>query len=524
MRRSLPELRVYLAVLAVSSMAGCAVGPDFDRPVPPASQVFSPQPLPSTTVSIPVAGGDAQSFSTSSDIQADWWALLHSPKLDALIDQAFKASPTIGAARAALRVAQENVAAQRGFFFPTLQASYSPSRTKLAGNQGGSSPGIQGDGSVISTSQGTPASEGGSPPFNAPVIYNFHTAQLTVGFTPDVFGANRRQVEASQAQADTQRFQLEAAYVTLASNIVAAAVQDGQLRQQIATLHEVIDAGAASVELVRRQLKAGYASLLDVAVQESALAQSRQLLPPLQKQFEQNRDLLRALAGMTQDKDIPEFSLDELQLPRELPLSLPSQLVEQRPDVRAAEEQLHAASAQVGVARAARLPQFSIDGSAGGTASHFNQMFWDSGLFFNLAANITQPLFDGGTLRHREYAAGEALRQTAAQYQSTVIAAFQNVADVLQAIHADARALQATHDTVEATQRALELTRRQFEHGYLDRLALINTEQTYRQALLSEVQARAMRLGDSAALFQALGGGWWHRKNDEGIPRDAEQH
>ncbi|SOZ38425.1 Outer membrane protein, tolC-like [Cupriavidus neocaledonicus] len=471
--------------------------------------------MPAATASAAVPGGATQRFVLEQSIQADWWALFESPRLNALIEKAFAANPNVEAAQAALRAAQENVYAQRGFFFPTIQAGYTPSRTKLAGNLGGNSPGIQGNGSVISTFQGTPASEGGTAPFNGPVIYNFHTAQLTVGFVPDVFGANRRQVESLEAQAKAQQFQLEATRITLASNIVAAAIQDALLRQQIATTTAMIDANVAMVELASRQLKAGYASRLDLAVQENALAQARQLLPPLRKQFEQNRDLMRTLIGAVQDEEVPAFELGALRLPEELPLTLPSQLVEQRPDVRAAEALLQAASAEVGVARAARLPQFSIDATLGGAASHIGQMFWNSGKFFDLALGITQPLFAGGTLLHRERAATEALRQAAAQYRSTVITAFQNVADTLHAIQTDAEALQAAAEVTDTAKTALDLTQRQHQRGYLDRLALIGAQQTYRQAQLNLAQAQATRLGDTAALFQALGGGWWDRASNE---------
>lgn len=483
------------ATLVAALLAGCVAGPDYRRPEPPAAQDYASAPLPVSTASAPVIGGDVQRLAVARDVQGDWWTLMRSPQLDALIARAFDASPTIQAAHAALRVAQENVEAQRGAFFPTVQASYSPSRTKTAGNPGGNGPGAQGDG---------------------PAVYNLHTAQLTVGFAPDLLGGNRRQVEAARAQADAQSFQLAAGYVTLATNIVAAAIQDASLRQQIAIVGELVDGGTAAVEMSYRQLKSGYGSRLDVALQESALAQVRQLLPPLQKQFEQNRDLLRTLAGDSQDKEVPAFVLDEMQLPPELPLSLPSQLVEQRPDVRAAEAQLRTASAQVGIARAARLPQFSIDATAGGAAGQFGQMLWQGGRFFNLAATITQPLLDGGALEHREQAARESLKQAAALYQATVITAFQNVADALQAIHGDARALRAASDALDAARTTLDLTRRQHGRGYLDRLALIGAEQTYRQAQLSLVQARAARLTDSAVLFQALGGGWWHRSAMQG--------
>ena len=251
--------------------------------------------------------------------------------------------------------------------------------------------------------------QGGKAPFNAPVIYNFHTTQLTVGFTPDVFGANRRQVETLEAQAKYQKLQLEAAYITLASNVTAAAIQEALLREQIGILQTIIASNEKSVEIVERQFKAGYASRLDLSLQQTTLLQAKEQLPPLQKQFEQTRNLLRALAGGMQDSDLPEsFDLASLQLPENLPLSLPSQVIEQRPDVRAAEEQLRAASAQIGVALANRLPQFSIDGSWGGAANQFSQMFWSSGRFFELAANIAMPLFDGGVLRHRQRAAEES--------------------------------------------------------------------------------------------------------------------
>jgi NodT family efflux transporter outer membrane factor (OMF) lipoprotein len=498
------------AIALVGVLTGCAAGPDYVRPALPTAGSF-PEPRSEQIAAAPVAGGTPQRFVRARDIAPDWWTLLRSPQLNALVDKALATHPSIESAQAALRGAQENVAAQRGFFLPTVGLGYTPSRTKLAGNLGGNSPGVQQDGSVISTYSGTPAKDGGTPPFNGPVTYTFHTAQLTVGYVPDIFGANRRQVEALQAQAQFQRYQLEAARLALASNVAAAAIQDAMLRRQISTVRAMIDAAAASVDLVRRQQKAGYASGLDMANQESALAQARQLLPPLSKQFEQNRDLLRALTGASPDLDPPGFDLDMLQLPVELPLSLPSQLVEQRPDVRAAEELLRAATAQVGVARANRLPQFSINATAGGAAGHLSQMFGTGGQFFDFALNVTEPLFAGGTLLHRERAAREAMRQAVADYRSTVITAFQNVADVLHAIEADTDAFQATADSVQAAQSALDLTRRQYGRGYLDRLAMINAEQAYRQAALNATQARAARYGDSIALFVALGGGWWGR-------------
>ena len=453
-----------------------------------------------------------QRFSSGADVMATWWRSFESPALNELVERAFIANPNLQAAQAALRAAQENVAAQKGYFFPTVQVSYSPARSKIAGNQGGSSPGIQGDGTVISTRAGTPASAGGAAPFNSPVSYHVHTAQVTVGFNPDVFGVNRRLVESLAANARLQGLQLEASYITLATNVVAAAIQDALLRRQLATAQALIESSVSALEIVQRQQRLGYATRLDVANQETALAQARQLLPPLQKQFGQNQNLLRTLTGSPQDAELPAaFDLEQLKLPPELPLRLPSQLVEQRPDIRAAEEQVRALSELVGVARANRLPQFSIEANAGGGARQINQMFSPGGPFFNLAGNLVAPVFDAGTLKFRERAARENLQQAAAQYQATVLTAFQNVADTLQAIQADAQALETALAVEQAAQAALRLTRKQHASGYIDRLVLLNAERVLQQAQFDVAQAKANRLGDTATLYQALGGGWWNR-------------
>ena len=509
--RAAAAAAVLATLLTTLLLGGCAVGPDFVQPAAPDASGYAVSALPDTTASAPGTAGAAQRLAYAHDLQADWWRLFKSPALDTLVEQALAAHPSLAAAQAALRIAQANVAAQQGYFWPTLQASYSPSRSKIAGNQGGNSPGVQGDGSVISTQANLPASQGGTAPFNAPVIYNFHTAQLSVGFVPDVFGGNARQVEALGASADYQYFQLQAASITLVSNVVAAAIQEALLRQQTAVVTEIVAAGEQSVEILDRQWRAGLASQLDLALQRSALAQTRQLLPPLQKQHQQTLDLLRALLGLAQDATLPAtVDLATLTLPEDLPLSLPSQLVLQRPDVRAARALLQAASAEVGVAVANRLPQFAINGNAGGAAARFGQMFWGSGQFFSFSANIAQTLFDGGTLKNRQLAAEAALQQAGAQYQLTVITAFQNVADVLQAVYADAQALQASDEAERAARTALDLLKRQWRAGYIDRLALLAGEQVYRQNTITLLQAQATRLGDTAALFQALGGGWWN--------------
>lgn len=477
------------ALLLALACTSCAVGPDFKRPEAPTDAGYAPQPMPASTQSAPELQGGAQTIKLGQRIRGDWWTLFHSAPLDQLIAQAFAASPTLDAARAALVAAQANAAAQRSAFFPSVSASYTGSRTK--------------------TGQAAPASSTPSPT-NAPSdsIYNFHTAQLTVNYTPDVFGGTRRSVESLQAQADAQQYQLEAAYVTLASNVAAAAIQEALQRRQLALSEAMIGSGEQSLAIVQRQWKAGAVSHLDVALQESALAQTRQQLPGLRKQLEQTRDLLRTLVGAGPSTEVPQFDLDGFELPAELPVSLPSQLVEQRADLKAAEAQLHAAGAQIGIARAARLPQFSIQGVAGGGAMNVGDMFSPAGRFFSLLAGVTQPIFDAGALGQREKAARANYDVAAAQYRSAVLNAMQNVADALHAVQMDSEALKAASENARSARTVLDLTQRQYGHGYLDRVALINAQQSDRQASMTLLQARAARLADTVGLFQAVGGDW----------------
>jgi NodT family efflux transporter outer membrane factor (OMF) lipoprotein len=362
---------------------------------------------------------------------------------------------------------------------------------------------------VPASTTATPADAGANS------IYSFHTAQLTVGFAADVFGGTARAVESLEAQAEAQRWQLEAAFITLASTVVASAVQDALLQQETTVVEAMVTDSEEALRILNRQWNAGAVSHLDVALQETALAQVRQQLPPLRKQLGQNRDLLRALVGASPDEALPSFDLDSFELPGELPLELPAQVVERRPDVRAAESQLHAASAQIGVARAARFPQFTISADAGGGASQVADMFSPTGRFYSFVAGIAQPVFDGGTLRHREAAARAAYEQAVAQHRSVVLAALQNVADALHAVQTDAQALAVAADGARSARTTAELSERQYGRGYLYRVALIAAQQADHQASLTLLQARASRLGSTAALFQSVAGPW---SDDSGAP------
>jgi NodT family efflux transporter outer membrane factor (OMF) lipoprotein len=477
-------------------ITGCAVGPNFQRPTSPNVDRYTTQPLPAQTTSINIKGGEMQRFLQDMDIPGQWWMLFHSKPLNDLIEQALKANPDLEAAQAALRVARENVYAQQGAFFPGIGANFNPTRQQISG-------------------------ELSSPLANGSNIFSLHTALVSVAYVPDVFGGNRRQVESLKAQADSQRFQLEATYLTLTSNVVAAAIQEAALRGQIKATKRIIDIQSQLLKLLQIQYEAGQIASGDVAAQEAALAQAQAALPPLEKQLAQQRDLLARLAGrFPSQTQTGEFEISSLQLPQDLPVSLPSKLVEQRPDVRSAEEQLHSASAEIGVSIANRLPNITLNANAGTSATAINQLFTQGTGFWALAGNLTQPIYQGGTLLHRQHAAEAAYDQTAAQYRSTVLTACQNVADTLHAIQSDAEALKAAVSSERAADKSLSIARQQLESGDISYLALLNAEQTYQQAVINVVQALSNRYADTAALFQALGGGWWNRPD---VPTEVGQ-
>ena len=415
-----------------------------------------------------------------------------STKAAPMVEQALKNNPTLPAAEAALRLAWENVYAGEGAFFPTAVVSYSPSRNKTATG-------------VVFTSASS-----GKPWFT------LHTAQVVVAYAPDVFGGTRRQVESLMATAEFQRYQVEATYLTLTSNVVAAAVQEASLRGQIAATEEIIKIQTESLGILRKQFELGQVAGADVAAVEATLAQAEATLPPLRKQLAVQRDLLTALTGRFPSQEPPEkFELPALQLPQDLPVSLPSKLVEQRPDVRSAEAQMHSASALIGVAVAAQLPQFTLTANAGTTSNLISQFITTPGTaFWTVAGNVAQTVFDAGTLLHKKRAADAAFDEAAAMYRSTVITAFQNVADALHAVQSDAETLKAAVAAERAAFKSLEIARRQLQLGAISYLGLLTAENTYDTALLALVQAQAARYADTAALFQALGGGWWNREDE----------
>src|SRR5580704_4306594 len=441
--------RRIIGAAFMSILWGCAVGPDFERPQAPAVDRYTADPLPVQTASAAVAGGAAQHFDPGRDIQAEWWSLFHSPALDALIKEAVTANPSIAAAEAALRQARELRKAGEGAFFPLVQTSFNASRNKTAGSL-------------------SPATANGA------LYYNLYSSQVAVSYVPDVFGGTRRAVEGLAAQEDLQRFQLEAAYLTLTSGLVGAVIGEAELHDQIAATAEIIRIQRESLDILRRQLTLGQIARADVAAQEAALAQAEATLPPLQKQLAQQRDLIAALLGrFPSDQPKARFDLASLHLPQDLPVSLPSALVEQRPDIRAAEASLHAASAAIGVAIANMLPQINLTGNVGSTALTIGSLFGPGTGFGTLAAAATQTIFDGGILLHKKRAAEAAFDQARAQYKEVVVAAFQNVADTLEALKSDADGLAAAAAAERAAQQSLTIAKRQLSAGAVTYLALL---------------------------------------------------
>jgi len=477
-------MRKGMLFAVLISLCGCTVGPDFKSPPAPAAETYLNTPLADTSGTPAVPGGGIQHFAAGQDIPGEWWSLFHSEQLDGLIRQALANNPDLAAAQAALKVAMENVKAQMGTYYPQVTAGLNASRSQNAGEI------------APTLSSNT-------------LLYNLYQAQLSVSWTPDIWGGNKRQVEALQAAADAQRFQLQAAYVALTANIVAAAIQEASLEAQIDATDQMIADEQKILTIEQRQQASGEIAGADVATQQVVLAQARQSLPPLQKQLAQQRDLLTALTGKLPAEEVRgNLDLSRLTLPGDLPVSLPSKLVEQRADIRAAEENVHMASAEVGVAVANQLPNITLSANGGAIATQLSQLFTPGNQFWSIGAGAAGTIFDGGTLSHRTQAARDTLDQVGAQYRSTVITAFQNVADALHAIQTDSDALTAAAAAQSAASRSLAIARKQLTLGQVSGVALLTAQQAESQTRLALVQAEANRFADTAALFQALGGGW----------------
>ena len=471
-------------MLSVFCILGCAVGPNFARPEPPAVTRYTHETQPTSTVP---ADGLAQHFIQGAEIAPGWWILFNSDKLDALMKKAFANNQTLQSAQASLRQSQDNLRAGYGVFFPQLDASLDASRQKSSLARFGES--------------------------SASKIFNLFTISATVSYALDIFGGERRAVESLQAQVDFQHYTVLGTYLTLSGNIVNTVVAQAAYREQIKATESMIDLLREQVGITETQEQAGIVPYSNVLSLRSQLAATEAGLPPLRQKLSQTEHLLATLEGLTPAAYNPQqIGLSDLTLPGELPVTLPSELVRQRPDILAAEARLHSASAGIGVATAALFPSFTLNGAYGQTNTSLNELFKKTSNFWNLGADVTTPLFHGGTLWFNRRAAIEVYNQALADYRQTVLSSFAQVADVLRAVENDAEAVRAQSQALDAAEEALALIQANYGAGTVNYLQVLVADNQYHQAKIGYLQAQALRFQDTVALFVALGGGWW---NDE---------
>ncbi|GBQ69789.1 outer membrane channel lipoprotein [Ameyamaea chiangmaiensis NBRC 103196] len=480
------RMRYGVACTAVLWLAGCAVGPNFHRPAAPTAARYDPNGLPAHTAGPQGVAGGEQSFVVGGDIPAQWWTLFRNPALNALVERAIARNPSLASAQQALRAANQNVGVQEAALWPSISASFNPTRNKT--------------------------SKALSPvPGNNAYLYNLHTAQLNISYSPDLWGGVRRQVEATRAQAEVQRYQMEAAYLTLTGTLVNAAIASATARDQLESTQSIIARTERILQITQRQVTLGDLPESALAAQRTLVAQARATLPPLQQQIDLQHDLIDALTGDTPDRPTPEFHLADFTLPGELPVSLPMDLVSQRPDIRASEAALHAASAQIGVAIANRLPALQLMATPGTAFNSFSQLAMPGYGNWMLAAMITQPLFEGFSLLHQERASRDLYQKAVEDYRDAVLGGVQEVADALHAVKNDADLLQTSQQADAAARHTLSIAEGQARLGDVPILMTLTAQEAAFQARLTLVQSQSARLSDTVGLFASLGGGWWNR-------------
>ncbi|MES1927016.1 efflux transporter outer membrane subunit [Salinisphaera sp. T31B1] len=486
-RRAALRSGLRLACLGgLALLAGCTVGPDFERPAAPDAQAY--------TAGASTVGGNTpdsrlqqQTFARAADVRADWYRLFGSDRLDALIARALADSPTLAAGRARLKAARAAVDASRGAMFPQIGASAGVSRRRASGIDLGID----------------------DPMFIN--VFNLYQGRVSAGYDLDVFGKTRRRIEASAAQLDFQRFQVLDAYVTLVNNIVATAIAEAGLNAAIQTTEQIIDSQRSTLDIVAKQVQYGVAISADASQIRTRLARTQASLEPLKKQRAVAVNRLATLVGAAPGHfSDPGFTLDELTLPAQLPVSVPSALVRQRPDILAAESLTHAASARIGVATANLLPDFSISGYYSREGLSVADLTDPMNALYELGASVSAPLFAGGRLRANKRAARDEYVAALADYRTTALTAFGEVANALRSLESDARALRDQQVAVDQARENLDTVQAQVDNGAADYIGLYTAEQQYQEALLDATQARVLRYRDSADLFAALGGGWWN--------------
>ncbi|MBO1324675.1 efflux transporter outer membrane subunit [Acetobacter sp. TBRC 12305] len=487
------DYRTVLAAFIAVSLTGCSVGPDFHRPTLDGKARYQPGPAPTTVTQTSLTGQTmaSQTLNQGADVEGEWWTLFGVPELNTLVARARANNPTLQSAQTTLKAAWEQAKVQAAPMFPSISAMFNPTRNKT-------------------TRALSPV------PGNNSYLYNLHTLQLNISYQPDLWGGLRRQMEAAAAQAEVERFQLEAMVNTIINSLLVAVLQQASANAQIAVLNDQLTMQKDLLHILQERYRLGDVALADVLAQQTVVTNTAASLPPLKLQAEQAHDQIATLVGVTPDEVLPEPRLDEFHLPQNLPVSLPSQLLEQRPDVRAAEAQMHINSAQVGVAIANRLPNVQLSATPGQAVNAMSQFFAPGSGNWQIGAMLAQPLFQGFQLWHLEREARDTLLASSKTYRATVLDAIQNVADALHALQDDADTLSATQQSDATAQQSVKITHAQNTMGDVSVAMMMTIQQQALQARQALVQARVARFSDTVGLFQALGGGWWHR-NDSGM-------
>lgn len=484
--------RRALGALAAAGLAACTMGPDFRAPEAPSTGVYTAGAPPSSTIA---ADGVAQRFVPARDLPADWWTLYASPKLDALVRAALAASPTLPQARARLAQAQEDLNARTSSVqLPAVDGAIGLSRNQI-----------------------DPAALGfPDAPKTGP--FTLYSVGVSVSYTIDAFGGARRELESLDAVVETRRHELDAAQVALTANVVTSAIRAARLRDQIAATRSILDAQAKLLAIAEERHALGAVSEVEVARQRALVGETRAAMPPLERDLAQAMHALAVYTGRTPgDAALPAIELSDLALPREVPLVVPADLVRQRPDIRASEARLHRASAAIGVAEANRYPRLTLSGGLSSDRTRIEDVLGQGINVWNVGIALVQPLLRQSELKARQREAVAAYDEALAAYRESVLTGVANVADALRALEQDAHALAARSEQAREAARAYAITRERYALGGVSQIELIDAERTRLAAELERSQAAAARLADTAALFQAMGGGWW-AANEGGTP------
>jgi NodT family efflux transporter outer membrane factor (OMF) lipoprotein len=480
---------LLISGLLALEVSGCAaVGPNFKPPAAPAvtGYVAPGERAPSGADAGP--GAPTQAVLLGQKVSGDWWTLFRSPELDALVKQAVAGSPTLESAKARLAEAREGVVEARSALYPQVAFTANEEQQRLTAAQFGLSPNV----------------------FPLPPNFNLFQVGLNASWSPDIFGGVRRGVERQTALEDYQKDQLYAVYLSLTGQTVSEAIEVAAVRAQQAALAEVLKLDGETLDLVRKERDVGEVPDSDVITAEGQLAADRTLEPALDQQLSVARHALAVLTGRPPAGwSPPDFDLASLTLPGQLPVSLPSELVHQRPDILAAEAQLHAASAQIGIATAQLYPSITLSAGVGGTALNGAELFNPAGLVWSVAAGLTQPVFDGGRRHAQRRGAVDEFRASAADYQQTVLRSFGQVADVLEALTHDSDQLARQQSALDLSMQSAGLQRINYTRGGIGIIDFLVAQRSYQQARLAYARAQAQRYEDTAELLAAMGGGWW---------------